>query len=315
MGELGFAPMGDRLTGLDALRGIAALMVAATHFSALTLKTGYIAGAGLAVDFFFLLSGFIMARTYDERMPGAGTFLAIRARRLWAALALGTLIGATITTIPLYFLPLALVFLPIPVGNPFAFNPPAWSLFCELVANATHAAFFHSTRRVVIMLAALGPAWALFMAGGASAADTWTNIPEAMLRVLIAYSAGVLLWRHLPTWAVPAWVGPAAFLPCLFLPSIYSPLIVLIGFPLAIMSGQRWEAGIIGLWVGRISYPLYAVHFPLMMLPIGWPAVLAAVVVGTAAATWVDSLRAKRLRILVDDDDTVRANTSGLGSA
>ncbi len=56
----------------------------------------FFVGAGLMVDFFFILSGFVMARTYESRMGselGARRFLIIRARRLWAPIAIGVAIG------------------------------------------------------------------------------------------------------------------------------------------------------------------------------------------------------------------------------
>jgi len=51
----------ERLYGLDLLRGVAALIVLVMHVA------GF-AGGHLAVDFFFMLSGFVMTRTYDQRL-------------------------------------------------------------------------------------------------------------------------------------------------------------------------------------------------------------------------------------------------------
>ena len=83
----------DRLYGLDALRGMAAMVVLFMHVF------GFAAGH-LAVDFFFMLSGFIMARTYEPRLQGrtigAGQFLMGRYRRLGPAMAAGASTGLAI---------------------------------------------------------------------------------------------------------------------------------------------------------------------------------------------------------------------------
>ena len=86
-----------RLHGLDTMRGIAALCVFAFHLHGIYPETPSIWGKGyLAVDFFMMLSGYVMARTYEERMRGglgAGNFVLIRYRRLWLTMAVGSLIG------------------------------------------------------------------------------------------------------------------------------------------------------------------------------------------------------------------------------
>ena len=73
--------MNTRLLGLDALRGIAAIMVVMFHLGLPMM------GSHLAVDFFFMLSGFVMARTYDERLQTGAmsplAFMIKRYRRLW----------------------------------------------------------------------------------------------------------------------------------------------------------------------------------------------------------------------------------------
>ena len=86
---------------LDALRGVAALMVVAFHMLEILgngdhtrqlLNHGY-----LAVDFFFALSGFVIGYAYDDRW-GKGmtiwTFFKRRLIRLHPLVILGTLLGA-----------------------------------------------------------------------------------------------------------------------------------------------------------------------------------------------------------------------------
>lgn len=277
-----------RLTGLDALRGIAALVVAASHFNRLVLGGPYIEAASLSVDFFFMLSGFIMARTYDAKMPA--NFIFLRAKRLWPAFAFGTILGAILGLGPWHLLPFALLFLPTPLGA-FPFNPPAWSLFCELLANALHAAIFQRTRNVILVLMFSLPAWSILMMDGGAPFNSWANLPEALLRVAVAYSIGVLLWRHNVKLPLPGWLAVFGF-GLAFLPNpAFEPLVVLVVFPLMIWIGQRWDAGFAGLWAGRASYPLYAAHYPVLAAGLSWLYTLIAGAVATAVAGWIDGRR------------------------
>jgi len=89
--------------GLDGLRGVAALVVVFLH-GTLTFDIGYVPGAAcLAVDFFFLLSGFVIAHAYDER-PGRSSltwrqFMAVRMVRLYPMLFPGTATGLLVTVL------------------------------------------------------------------------------------------------------------------------------------------------------------------------------------------------------------------------
>jgi len=78
----------DRFVALDSLRGVCALIVALFHFpiagflqSATIVSNGY-----LFVDFFFVLSGFVIATVYEGRLQDSGSiwrFLLRRFGRLW----------------------------------------------------------------------------------------------------------------------------------------------------------------------------------------------------------------------------------------
>ncbi|RWD64150.1 MAG: acyltransferase, partial [Mesorhizobium sp.] len=60
--------MGGRLYGLDALRGVAAVAVALQHLMRIYHLPEAPLNPFLAVDLFFILSGFVMARTYEDRL-------------------------------------------------------------------------------------------------------------------------------------------------------------------------------------------------------------------------------------------------------
>ncbi len=89
------AAMAHRRYGtLDGLRGVAALAVVFGHlFWPFNL---FLAHTYLAVDLFFLMSGFVLAATYERRLAagwGAGKFAVVRLRRLWPLYALGLVVG------------------------------------------------------------------------------------------------------------------------------------------------------------------------------------------------------------------------------
>lgn len=58
----------SRLSGLDAIRGIAALIVVVRHFQQTFYLSELPISAGVSVYMFFVLSGFVMARTFEARM-------------------------------------------------------------------------------------------------------------------------------------------------------------------------------------------------------------------------------------------------------
>jgi peptidoglycan/LPS O-acetylase OafA/YrhL len=137
---------------LDGLRGLAALAVALFHaaifFPALTViapANGY-----LAVDFFFVLSGFVLAHAYSERFAKGMTACAFMGRRLrrlyplyllslalWLPLGIRGLMSRTLDPRQTIIAAVAaLLYLPAPQSFlVYPLNPPTWSLFYELAAN------------------------------------------------------------------------------------------------------------------------------------------------------------------------------------
>jgi peptidoglycan/LPS O-acetylase OafA/YrhL len=80
--------MTDRLLVLDAQRGLCALFVALLHAKGASqiADSAFIQGSWLFVDYFFVLSGFVIALVYIDRIDTAKSFIAFVARRfgrLW----------------------------------------------------------------------------------------------------------------------------------------------------------------------------------------------------------------------------------------
>lgn len=313
-----------RLPGLDMLRGVAALCVVGLHLFAIYGDIPNVFGKGyLAVDLFFMLSGYVMARTYEPRMArglSPISFFLARYRRLWPIMAVGGLIGLPKLWLdpPVIGFAVAAVFnlllLPIPaVGVAFPLNIPAWSIFFELTANLIHG----------LILWRLGARWLLALAAvtiplafwvglkyatfdvGAHTEDYFAGLP----RVLLSYLAGIVLcrwWQDSPPLAVPpllAFVAmPLAFASAWALGIEdwrLDLLFIVVLCPLLIAGGLRYRASEgtgaqIALWLGALSFPLYAVHMPVLqgMHLLGFGSLgggISAIAVGIAVTLAVEA--------------------------
>jgi peptidoglycan/LPS O-acetylase OafA/YrhL len=160
---------------LDGLRGVAAIGVTIYHGTFVFGGKTLLAEAYLAVDFFFLLSGVVVARAYENRLKAGETldYLVKRAIRLYPMIAIGAVLGASFyATDPhvrgyvslwvvsgLYVL--ATLCLPVLKDNIFPpshgitpLNVPSWSLFFELAVNAVYGvtAKYLDSRRLLALV-------------------------------------------------------------------------------------------------------------------------------------------------------------------
>lgn len=302
---------GNRLTGLDALRGIAAMLVLLMH------ATNHIAAGHLAVDFFFMLSGFVMARTYERRLLdgslSAGKFFASRYRRLWPAMAAGVTLGLLVNLWVMGVTPdlwsrYAFAMLLIPAGAmvPYALNLPAWSIFYELLANALHGLFVRRLSKVV--LAVLIGVCAIGLSAATYLFEFPRMLPETtsamqlllLLRVAVSYLGGVLIFRLFgdnPPVKLPMSVG-IAILPAYAVlvmvwpfPLWQLPFVFLLG-PIMLFAGMNYRApDRVFETLGKMSFPLYAMHAPLLLLSVSQglgagPGVVAAIVLAAMWSLW-----------------------------
>lgn len=263
----------------------------------------------LSVDLFFMLSGYVIARTYEQKFDQGlkfARFSIIRLRRLWPTMVVGALLGLGAfwgdlqlpVTIILFVM--GLMFIPLFAdGMPgFPQNPPAWSIVFEIFANLLHALFLK--RLGITALAALAAACIAILVAfakdgnvGALGADFELGFP----RVLAGYSMGILLWRVLgDAPRLPIWIGPLLLVLPIVAASHYlsdfpqfdflfafvlCPVIVISGIT-APRYGGRWFA-----LLGSISFPLYAVHYPIEVIVTrhGGGPILA--VAATIPAAWI----------------------------
>ena len=301
-----------RLTGLDGLRGIAALVVLLHHVFVLPGSKGY-----LAVDFFFMLSGYVMARTYEARMAvpeGGANFMRERVRRLYPVIFFASLLCMPWTIWHAgdnawWIILLNLLLIPTPaLGQIYMLNPPAWSILLELFANLVHALGLHRLGKAVLagLVAALLPLLAWFTAlGQTDSRSLYELLAVGPVRVLVPYGIGVLLyrlWRDVPPFKVPAaltWGAMPAWLVLISMPAaspwLASFLFVVALCPLLIAGGLQHGRGskVLGL-IGELSFPLYAVHaavlLPMKEYQLGWVPQVA----GSLAAGLVFMLALRR---------------------
>lgn len=242
---------------LDGLRGVAALTVVCFHlFEAYAtshldqrINHGY-----LAVDFFFILSGFVVGYAYDDRWTKMTVreFLTRRLVRLQPMVVIGALIGAVmfytqgcpvwdVSAVPVAMLLVATLMnaFMIPatpgaeirgVGEMYPLNGPAWSLFFEYIGNVLYALFIRrlSTRALAVLVASAGCGLAAFSVWGPLGdicigfSLTGENIVGGSLRLLFAFPAGLLLSRVFRPVRVRGafWIGSLAVVALASVPRI-----------------------------------------------------------------------------------------------
>lgn len=289
---------------LDALRGVAAVAVLLLH-TRYYLWPGLALSAYLAVDFFFVLSGFVVAHAYDTKLGRSlpvARFLKLRMIRLHPLHLAGIVIGAAAVApaalagdfgLSAGDVALALVFgslfLPWPFSyqppHLFPLNPPAWSLFFEVLANFTYGVTHRwlSQRVLIATVACAGAALCVKAAitGTIDGGVRWYTFETGLARVFFSFPLGVLLyrWRAFIPARLGAW-GPWPLLAVLFLlclPAVPAPwrafydlAFVFAVNPLLVAAGTQASPSAAArpffLALGAISFPLYVLHEPLR----GW---------------------------------------------
>ena len=297
-----------RFVMLDILRGVAALAVVAFHLGQVDLVPGLARHGYLAVDLFFVLSGFVIAHAYEGALRTRlswGAFAVKRVIRLYPLAFLGTLLGLVVLLLKWHTFPGKVDALPrilaaglvngfgmpMLVGGEhsqhmlFPGNGPLWSLACEIFVNLLWAVFGFrlSNRALALIVAASGLALAFFAVhlGTLNAGFDVATFAVGYVRVSFGFPLGVLIHRFrdrvhfgssraaqllMLTMLQLAFVAPFANdagvcwdLGCVFL---LFPMILALGIR------QHVESGI-GAHIGDLSYPIYVLHFPLLLLVSG----------------------------------------------
>ena len=302
------ARSGQHLVALDGLRGIAAIWVVFHHLGLLSSR-GY-----LAVDFFFCLSGYIIGLAYEKRLQADLTvteYMKIRLFRLYPMLFIGGLIGLalagggsplvrqTLAEQPdLYWPAVAGQFLLIPYIVPataFLFNTPQWSIVFELVINFLHALLFRwLSVRVLVVITVFSAAMLIVIAHDREDLSLGANLATflpAIPRVTFGFTAGVLLFRLRKLWLPRMLAIPFGWLVLVLVLSFAVPTLpipglrtggraafsVIVLYPLIVAAGAKCNANArFAVPLGLVSYPLYAIHYPIVEWAQTWIAIHAA---------------------------------------
>ncbi len=306
------------LRALTAMRGVAALAVVATHFSAtgqnLTAQTipSLVPHGYMAVDFFFVLSGFIMSYTYlasfQARRPGAYTdFLARRVARVMPLHVSVVLIVAVLGAVDIaltganrffvsgsFAADLAANLLLLPgLGIGATFNGPAWSISTEIVAYLAFpllVAIFFAGRAVsalggivavglLVLLATRLPRLGL----------TYEAMPLNLVRCLAEFSLGMLAFRAYDAPRLRA-IFAADIVAFGLAAACGLSLVLRVDLPAALMfpflvvafaANQGRAAALLSTrvpyFLGVVSYSIYLIHNPIRPLELG----LATAMLGT----------------------------------
>lgn len=266
---------------LDALRGVAAIMVVIFHLfeaSATSHFTQIINHGYLAVDFFYVLSGFVVGYAYDDRwgkMSLAG-FFKRRLIRLHPMVIMGMIIGAIafyfsagtlfpgIAAVPVWKMLLVMLIgftlIPLPVSMDIRgwqemhpLNGPGWSLFFEYMANILYALFVRRFSKTLLAILVFVSGCALIhLAVTSPQGDIvggWSVVPEQLrigiTRMMYPFFAGLLLSRIVKPGQIKQAFGWCSLL-----------VVVILSFPRVGDSTHLWANGLYDSLSVIILFPL-----------------------------------------------------------
>ncbi len=290
---------------MDGLRGVAALAVVILHS---WRSSAMMINCQLAVDLFFMLSGFVIAWSYDDRlregMP-VHAFLLRRWIRLYPLILIAALGGILIALIhnqtdPARAYPIgalatsgALSLFAMPYLGPymsekaFTFDIPLWSMFFEIAANLVYVLTARWLTKPVLALIVAASLVGIIVGGPLSGVDK-AGFFFGFARVGAGFFGGVLIYKVrksglLPNingnffvlaavliaiFAIPTLIGGWTFLPVF---AVFAAVII----SAAGARPGRGDAAMI--LVGALSYPVYLLHW-LTLYAITWLATKAGVV-------------------------------------
>lgn len=283
-----------------SLRGVAAAAVVIGHYTAVFCRDvgGYdlfVPRTHLGVDLFFLLSGYILYRNYAAtfaKTVTAGDWRAFMARRLariyplhlLTLLAVIVLVRGDLPANAGWLLGLNLTLTHAwGLTDQFEFNSPSWSISCEFAAYLVFPflarSFGRAAGRWAAGVAVLLAAGALWRLGQGSLDLDAIGRRAALLRAVAAFPAGMLLaWvagahaSWLARRAAAMQVGALAAILCGFVFGL--PDVPMVGLFAALVLATSVAQGPVVRcldiaplrWLGDISYSLYLIQWPLMLL-------------------------------------------------
>lgn len=297
----------QRYATLDGLRGVAAFIVVCYHTQVFRASSAIAPHGYLAVDFFFMLSGFVIAGAYEKKLEAGFTvikFFRHRVIRLYPVALAGVLLGALrllaqyaispseSEPAPWIAMAILLNIFMLPIlsqthfrGELFPANGPIWSLFGEFLVNlgwSVLVSLKSSFTVTVFLMTASGVT--LFCLIHQAAVDDlgWSSqyLLGAACRVTFSFLLGTVIYRFrgaLPNFPrklgiMLPWLTMTALLLVLGMPwfeTVWDAVAIFVFLPailtLGVLCGRTPTAPVRSL-LGEMSYPVYAVHFPIFLL-------------------------------------------------
>jgi len=219
----------SRFYSLDGLRGLAAVLVMICHYSSHAGGEWLFSGAYIAVDLFFILSGFVLIHSYGEKITSGMSFrkfALIRVVRLYPLFLVGIIVGLLAITYYGYLagtldndlnkitnaLLLNTFLIPylnheiwhfdtdILTGIIYPLNDPGWTLFFELFVNLLF--FYYVSKFKNIKLAYLVVVsyliYFVYVVMTKTANPGWGmhNFYGGFPRVISEFFMGILIYQH-----------------------------------------------------------------------------------------------------------------------
>jgi peptidoglycan/LPS O-acetylase OafA/YrhL len=297
----------QHFSALDGLRGIAALVVLALHAVTPFNLDYFLPHAVLAVDFFFLLSGFVIGYAYEHRLLAnlsVTGFIRIRLIRLYPLILVGTVFGFLVFCLKGVFehhaaesgftmvvaLACSIFMLPTSLIHDqgwesiYPFNPPAWSLFFEIVINVIYALMVRKLSgrafKAILVFGGLVVFLQAYYLNGVTGGEILRTIVGGFGRVVFPFFFGIFLFRwqlahNRLRFSLPVIILSVLLVATLIGPNgpfkwIYESAIVVFVFPAIVILGARTEPSAAVratcLFLGKLSYPLYILHYPFVRL-------------------------------------------------
>ncbi|WP_442755696.1 acyltransferase family protein [Methylocystis sp. JAN1] len=294
-----------RYLALDGLRGVAALAVIfyhapwLTHFSDLQItKNAY-----LAVDFFFILSGFVIAANYAPGIAHGGdlrVFLTKRFFRLYPLhfVILVALVGLEIVKLAAQeragasdiapftgpnslslLLENLLMLQGVGLEGRLGWNPPAWSVGAECVAYLLFAwvALAGLVRRGRLVVAVCVASFAAYLLIAVSENTLDVTYVLGLVRCVAGFSLGVAIWLYSPQKFPNApFVAGAAGLLALAVMAFAGggATVAIVPLFVGLTAALQYDEGRVAKflstrtvqYLGRVSYSIYLTHMPLLFV-------------------------------------------------
>jgi peptidoglycan/LPS O-acetylase OafA/YrhL len=301
----------DRLHELDSLRALAAIGVVgwhyASHFGAAplpSLMAPFYHHGELLVDFFFVLSGFVLARAYwnDQRSATFANNVRERIARMYplhfatlcAVAVMQWILVNRLSSPPFvyvfndtYDFVLNLLLLNrTGLESGFSFNGPSWSISTEFVVNILFLAAIALPRRIARagLFGLFAVSLAVILQNGVIG-DAMFGIRNDIFRTIVGFVCGIALYNVNSRWlsrislergvadglAIVAVSGFLYYCAKGELAGLRDLAIVVIFFPALIIGAihgrlVKWFLTLRPLvYLGTISYSIYLVHFPLQL--------------------------------------------------